>query len=111
MAKAYVILGRQDQARVLLNKMVNEEYNSGDNLIFHEFYLTLAWLDVDHVAERLLELNKSYPSWDLMDYMAIFYSAWRDVLVHPDIQAYFVKEGKWIDYLAERVPEYEQYRK
>ncbi len=33
----------------------------------------------------------------------------RHLLIHPDMQAYFVEQGKWIPYLAKRVPEYAQY--
>jgi hypothetical protein len=34
----------------------------------------------------------------------------RHFLVHPEMQAFYVEEGKWIDYLAARVPEYAKYR-
>ena len=34
-----------------------------------------------------------------------------DFLAHPRIQEYYVNEGKWIDYLAARVPEYAKYKR
>ena len=35
----------------------------------------------------------------------------RQLFVHPELQDYYAKEGKWIDYLAKRVPEYAKYIK
>ena len=107
MVQAYVTLGRQDKAWALVNKMLGEEQGAfGYNGIG-----ALAMLDPDQAAARMLAARELYPSWNGMDYTAIYCLGWRDVIVHPDIQAYYAKEGKWIDYLAERVPEYEQYRK
>ncbi len=31
------------------------------------------------------------------------------LLLHQKMQAYYAKEGKWINYLAKRVPEYAKY--
>lgn len=33
----------------------------------------------------------------------------REVVVHPKIQAHMVKNPKWLQYLAARLPEYAQY--
>ena len=103
---ACVTLGRQDKAWALVNKMLDEESGAFD----YSATWGLSMLDPDQAVARILETRTAHPSWNGMDYMAIYCRAWRNVVVHPDIQAYFVKEGKWIDYLAERVPEYAQYR-
>jgi hypothetical protein len=107
MIQAYVTLGRQDEAWALVKKMLDEERG----VLGPVAGFALALLDPDQAAARMLETRELYPSWNGMDYTAIYCLAWRDVVVHPDIQAYYVKEGKWIDYLADRLPEYEPYRK
>jgi len=66
------------------------------------------WIPTRPLYECLIFRNHTLSG---MDYMAIYCLWWGDVLIHPDIQAYYVKEGKQIDYLADRLPEYEQYRK
>jgi hypothetical protein len=108
MIQAYVTLGRQDEAWVLLKQKLaeGEQGFPGPAVGF-----ALALLDPDQAASRMLEACELYPSWNGMDYTAIYCLGWRDVVVHPDVQAYYVKEGKWIDYLADRLPEYEKYRK
>ncbi|HSR87458.1 MAG TPA: hypothetical protein VLL07_00775, partial [Pontiella sp.] len=108
MVQAYVTLGRQDEAWAVVKKMFDEE---GQGFPGPTVGFALAMLDPDQTAARMLAARELYPSWNGMDYTAIYCLAWRDVVIHPDIQAYYVKEGKWIDYLAERVPEYAQYRK
>jgi hypothetical protein len=106
-AETYVTLGRKDKAWELVNQMLDEEQGvPGPMGVF-----VLAMLDSDRAAARLLETRELHPSWNGMDYTAIYGRAWKDIIGHPDIQAYYVKEGNWIDYLAERVPECEQYRK
>jgi TolB-like protein len=105
--EAYVTLGRQDKAWALVNKMLDKEQGIPSPAV--EFALAL--LDPDQAAARILKLRELHPSWNGMDYTAIYCLGWKDVVIHPDVQAYYVKEGKWIDYLAERLPEYEQYRK
>jgi len=107
MVEAYAALGQTDKAWELVNKLLDKKLDGYDVIANR----ALAVLDPDEAAERMLDFRKSYPSWNGMDYMAIYCLWWGDVLIHPDIQAYYVKEGKWIDYLADRLPEYEQYRK
>jgi TolB-like protein len=108
-AEAYATLGQQDEAWVLVNKLMNEQSHVYNPYGFRG-YAAFAMLDPDRAAERMLE-QASNPGGNVMDWFALYHLTFRDVLVHPDIQAYYVKQGKWIDYLAERVPEYEQCRK
>ncbi|MEJ2274983.1 MAG: hypothetical protein P8Y01_10485 [Woeseiaceae bacterium] len=37
------------------------------------------------------------------------HSGARLLVTHTDMQAFYLEEGKWIEYLATRVPEYEEY--
>lgn len=66
--------------------------------------------DLESAVELLLERKAERPIWNGTDVIAASHITNRDLLLHPDVQAFYVAEGKWIDYLAERVPEYVQYR-
>ena len=46
-----------------------------------------------------------------MDVADTFPKEFIHIVEYPDAQAHYVKQGKWIDYLAERVPVYEKYQK
>ena len=67
-------------------------------------------VDIDRAVKMLLARTASDPGWVVSDWGAFLHVRLRPILVHPDMQAFYVKEGKWIDYLAERVPEYKKYR-
>jgi hypothetical protein len=42
--------------------------------------------------------------------MIAAFNMWaRNVVTRPDMQRFYVDEGKWVDYLAAEVPEYAQY--
>jgi hypothetical protein len=57
-----------------------------------------------------LEQKARFPAWYGTDMIAAFHIWARHMLVHPDMQRFYVDEGKWVDYLADRVPEYAQYK-
>jgi hypothetical protein len=59
----------------------------------------------------VLAREASNPEFNIADWFAALHVEFRHMLVHPDMQAFYVKEGKWVDYLAARVPEYAQYGK
>ena len=66
-------------------------------------------VDVERAVRLTLANRQRYPAWYGPDIMAAFHIWARNIIVHPDMQRYYVEEGKWVDYLAERVPEYAQY--
>ena len=66
--------------------------------------------DLDGAVEMFLENKANQPFWGGTDVIAASHITCRELLLHPDMQAFYVEEGKWIDYLAARVPEYAQYR-
>ena len=49
------------------------------------------------------------PNWDGFDEFAAYYAFNMEFLAHPRVLEHYVNQGKWIDYLAARVPEYEHY--
>ena len=67
-----------------------------------------AWIDSDHAVELYLKFREeeegSVPLG--LGLLAINEYLNTPLIRHPKIQALFVQDGKWIDYLAERFPEY-----
>ena len=70
----------------------------------------VSFLDADRAVEMAFAQLLLHPSWDGFDQLAAFHSRARPLLDHPRVQEYYVKESKWIPYLAERVPEYAKYK-
>jgi len=66
--------------------------------------------DLDGAVETLLDNKEGRPMWNGTDVIAGNHIGNRELLLHPDLQAFYVAEGKWINYLSKRVPEYAQYR-
>ena len=73
------------------------------------YFVALAYNDVDRAVDELLSQAERHPGWPGTDWIAIDHVRTRHLLLHPDMQAYYVDEGKWLGYLAARVPGYAQY--
>lgn len=73
------------------------------------YFLAIAYLDPDLAVELLLAERARRPNWPGTDFVALGHVIARTLITHPDMQAFYVEEGKWIPYLAKRVPEYAQY--
>ena len=65
--------------------------------------------DLDGAVEILLDNKARRPMWNGTDVIAASHITNRELLLHPKMQAFYVAEGKWIDYLSKRVPEYAEY--
>jgi TolB-like protein len=85
---------------------LNRLLDAGDPFV----YVALAILDANRAVELLLDRKIEHPDWLGTDVLAMNHTVSRQLITHPDMQAFYVDEGKWIDYLAARVPEYESYR-
>ena len=110
MIDAHVVLGEKEQAESLTKKLFEHRSNIF-NLYGLSGYRALSLFDPDRAVEMALKEQSANPSWWGLDVMATYHLGFRNFIAHPDMQKYYLKEGKWIDYLAERVPEYAQYRK
>ena len=73
-------------------------------------HVALSQLDLDKAVELILAQKARHASWYGTDMIAAFNMWARNVVTHPDMQRFYVEEGKWVDYLAADVPEYAQYR-
>ncbi|MEN8761587.1 MAG: hypothetical protein ABF290_04075, partial [Thiogranum sp.] len=106
LAHANTVLGDTGKAERLIEELVE-----GTGWAPIQRRRMLGDIDAEQAAEMaFVELSKD-PGWDGFDAMAVDYLFYRDFLAHPRVQEYYVKQGKWVDYLAERVPEYAKYRR
>ncbi|MEL7186982.1 MAG: winged helix-turn-helix domain-containing protein [Pseudomonadota bacterium] len=104
LAQAHAVLGDLDEARRLNEKLFQEADLNPVGRI-----RTLAFIDVDRAVENAFAERAKNPGWDGFDAIAAHYVFNGRFLAHPRVQAYYLNEGKWIDYLAARVPEYAKY--
>ncbi len=108
-ALAHVVLGDVDKALQLVEDLLADPDIQVDSSYFWRIS-TMSWIDVNRAVELAFAENAKYPNWDGFDGIAAYHLFSRPLLAHPKIQEYYVNEGKWIDYLAERVPEYAKYK-
>jgi TolB-like protein len=109
MSIAYVTLGDDERAGQLRRMLDTLD----DDTLFTNMsgpFLALSVLDPDNAVQLALRQKAEHPSWFGTDWAAMLHVQTRHFLVHPEMQAFYVEEGKWIDYLAARVPEYAKYR-
>ena len=66
--------------------------------------------DLDGAVELMLEKKEEWPDWNGTDLTAASHITCRELLLHPDMQAFYVAEGKWMSFLSARIPEYAQLR-
>lgn len=107
---AYSVLGEQEKAREYAAQILDKRSETFDPY-GHGGFKALMWVDIDQAVEKVLGQIKAYPHSQILDRSAAFHTDYRQLIVHPKIQDYYLKERKWIDYLADRVPEYAKYAK
>lgn len=106
---AIVTMGDEDRIRDTREFLRNHE-NFAALMKFPWPIVAYSRFDLDHAVEMVLENKAEQPAWNGTDVIAASHITNRELLLHPDMQEFYVAEGKWIDYLAARVPDYAQYR-
>ena len=66
----------------------------------------LAKIDPDQAVQLIMADRASENSWSGTDWVAMLYRNNMKLVQHPDIKAFYIGEGKWVDYLAQRIPGY-----
>jgi hypothetical protein len=105
---AHAMLGDEDKIRDVLQPILDDD-DARTSASDPWFYVSVAYVDPDQAVDLLLAQKEKHPDWLGTGAIALNHVAARHLLIHPDMQAYLVEHGKWIPYLAERVPEYAQY--
>ena len=67
--------------------------------------------DVDRAVDIAFAKIEGNRNSKVFDVTAAYHLYYRPFLAHPRVQEYHMKEGKWIDYLAARVPEYAEFKR
>lgn len=104
---AHVALGEFDQARIVAEEMLE----TGTALSIELGIGILSHVDTVRAVEFAFAELARNPNWNGFDALAARHVYCRPFLSHPKVQEYYVNQGKWIDYLSTRVPEYVQYGK
>jgi TolB-like protein len=104
-AGACAVLGDLDCTRRWANQLMNER-----NEKYNDFglpgYAALSLFDLDQAVDLILEEKRRNPRWFGTDMVAAFQFHFPRLVLHPELMAFYQDEGKWMDYLAERIPEY-----
>jgi TolB-like protein len=106
--RAHAVLGDEEEVRQVRQSLLDQDNDE----LFDQFlspFIALSVVDLDEAVKRLLEHKAEHPTLYVTDWVAALHVYARNVIVHPDMQAFYLEEGKWIDYLAARVPEYAKY--
>ena len=105
---AHIALGNEEELRAMRDLYMDPEFRKA-SAFDPFFYIAYGQLDAEHAVELLLEHKAEYPSWLGTDVIAMNHSVTRPLVMHTDMQAFYLDEGKWLEYLATRVPGYEKY--
>ena len=109
MSVSHVVLGNEESVEELRESILAMD----DDRLFSNMsgpFFALSVIDTETAVQRALARKAEHAGWYGTDWIALMHVLNRRALLHPDMQAFYVKEGKWVDYLAARVPEYARYR-
>ena len=105
-AIAYAVTGNNDEARRHADELL-EYKGSGNDWV----YMAIAHIDIERAVGIAFGDLARNPKSTIFDELAAYHMMNRLFLAHPRVQEYYLNEGKWIDYLAARVPEYAKYKR
>lgn len=108
-AAARILLGQKDDLDLLKERLLRENISQAQGGVEWPLYV-LSQLDLDQAVRLILDRKARHPGWYGTDVYATHHVALRHVVTHPLMQDFYVAEGKWVAFLAERVPEYAAYR-
>lgn len=102
---AYLALGDKVKAEQMVAMMLNNKSSSYDPWGARGA-LALAKIDPDRSVELIMADRAGGNSWDGTDWVALFYRYNMNLVQHSDMKAFYIEEGKWVEYLAKRIPGY-----
>jgi TolB-like protein/cytochrome c-type biogenesis protein CcmH/NrfG len=108
-AAAHAVLGEIDQALELTEQLRQRRSLDFDASGINRIW-ALTYIDVDQAVDLALAEKAMHPTSISLDWPAASAAALPKFVTHPRVMEYYLEEGKWVDYLADRVPEYAQYR-
>lgn len=109
-AEAYAVLGEVDRALQMIEDSLRSPELRADVLNVDRIS-AMSHIDADRAVEFAFGEKAKHPNWDGFDRFAAFHLMARPLLNHPRVQEHYLNEGKWVDYLSARVPEYAKYKR
>jgi TolB-like protein len=111
LVKAYMVSGEgnEDKALKIAEVMLVDDHFRNDET-FAQRISVISYVDVDRAVAMAFAKQAKHKNWKGFDELAAYHLYHHQFLTHPRIQEYYIKEGKWINYLVERVPEYAKYK-
>lgn len=106
LVKAYSVLEIENDKALKIAEAMLADVNFQDDEILSKRISVMSYADVDRAVALAFAEQAKYKNWKGFDQLAAYHLYHHEFLLHPKIQAYYVKEGKWVKYLAERIPEY-----
>ena len=105
MVAAYLAIDDQISAKQTVDMILNSRSDTYDP--YGAFgVLALAKIDPDRAVQLILADRASENLWSGTDWIAMLYRYHMNLVQHPDMKAFYIEEGKWVDYLAKRIPGY-----
>ena len=102
---AYVAIDDQINAKQTVDMMLNSRSNAYDPYGAMGV-LALAKTEPDRAVQLIMADKANETLWSGTDWIALFYRYNMELVQHPDMKAFYIEEGKWVDYLAKRIPGY-----
>ena len=105
---AHAILGDLEAAKSQARKLeayVAEEEEPHLTHMLDALY-AWAWVDPDYAVSLLSQYLDENSKVDLVNSLAFDYYISHPILSYPEVKDVIVKDGRWLDYLSTRVPEY-----
>ncbi|MDA1069113.1 MAG: hypothetical protein O3C43_21720 [Verrucomicrobia bacterium] len=109
------LVGWSESAKSILESVKQETNEMVFNITgIHDnrylFLQLMSWMDTETAVELLFDPQANHNllkrKWEL----ATDYLLNQRLLKHPRVVEMLVQDGDWIDYLAERIPEYAEYK-
>ena len=102
---AYLAIDDQISAKQTVDMILNSRSGTYDP--YGAFgVLALAKIDPDRAVQLIMDDRANENVWSGTDWIAMLYRYHMNLVQHPDMKAFYIEEGKWVDYLAKRIPGY-----
>ena len=102
---AHATLGNEIQAQRLVDGLLFDK--TSDHI---DTVQAMSHIDLERAVEFAFGELARNPKWRGFDTYAAYHAPHHAFLTHPRVMAYYVKEGKWLTYLAARVPGYAEHK-
>ncbi len=105
MVAAYLAIDDEVNAKQTVDMILNNRSDTYDPYGAMGILAT-AEIDADRAVQLIMAEKAREQSWVGTDWIALYYRYNMNLVQHPEMKAFYIDEGKWLDYLAKRIPGY-----